>query len=188
MKRSTANLFGVLGFAMAASAAFAQTNTAPVKSTPLSPAATAAVSAVQNVCLPLVEGAQPQKLAASTSLKNDNGEWTLPIENKARIEFTPPDATNPHLCIATIIHQPGEYPQILAAINGWASSQASPLRPGKVQQQSTIDGDLYTTSTWAGQTSKGAESVVLSDEKAPQGRPLLGDFGQTTLFVSVTPA
>ncbi len=150
------------------------------------PSAPATVLVAGQVCLPLIEGAKLKPVAASVGMKQEKGEWILPIEGKRRIEVFPPDAGNPTTCSATITHGVGAQPAIRQALDLWAKSLTPPLTPVKIDVRTVGESYRRTTSTWEGPLAKGSVGVVLSEEKTLQGAPADGDLDRTTLFVGLT--
>jgi hypothetical protein len=187
--RKIAGPVGAFILVALASAASAQTTPNPTQTAPsVTSDAAATLSALQKVCLPLLRGADVKSVAASAGLKNQDGQWTLSVNGQTPIELEPPDYANPHVCIATITHPPGQNAAILQAVDNWAKSQTPPLQPQKVQQQTTSATHLYTISSWSGQTPQGTEGVVLNDAQPLPGQSAQGGQNETTLLVSVTPA
>ncbi len=187
-------LIGFLG--VAALAALGQAAGAQVSSTSVdggvgparsSPAATATLTALQQVCLPLLQGQSIKAISASAGLKKNDRQWVMKDAAGRKVEIDPPDSANPHVCSAVIPHRPGSSPAILAAVDGWAKSQAPPLQPDKVRVQSTQDSEAVTTSSWIGQAPGGAEGLVLVD-KQPVAGQTAGGLDEATLLISLTPS
>jgi hypothetical protein len=150
--------------------------------------ATAALSTVKDICLPLLKGASVAAVAKTTGLKGGRDDWFLPVSGKRRIEISPPGGANPHVCEATIIHDPTAGDAIVSALGAWAAMQAPALQ--QLKQQEKVTGALYqlTTSSWEGRTADGNLAVVYSENKTLQGKPVAGGLDQATLSVSLTPA
>jgi hypothetical protein len=150
--------------------------------------AAATLVVVRDVCLPMLMGAKIDTVAKSAGLKNRHDGWVLPIAGKRHIELSPPGGSNPHVCEATVIHDPGAGASILAALRQWASGHSPPLQAIKTEQVAT--GAIYrlTTSTWEGKTANGNLAVVYAEDKSPDGKPVAGDLDQSTLTVALTPA
>jgi hypothetical protein len=62
------------------------------------------------------------------------------------------------------------------------------LQPIKVQEPSVGLTYERTTSSWASQTPKGGEGLVLAAEKTLQGQPVAGNADQSELMISITPS
>jgi hypothetical protein len=154
---------------------------------PLTPAATAAITTLDQVCLPLLQGQSLKAISVSTGLKNKDGQWILPIADKRAVTLDPPDAANPHVCGAEIPYRAGSGDAVLVTVDEWAKAQAPPLRPDKIRVQSTQGSELVTTSSWTGHSSKGAEALVLC-QKDPIGGQAANSLKQATLLVSLTPS
>lgn len=155
--------------------------------TPPPPVATAAVSTLQNVCLPLLRGGAVSRVAPAAGFRDRQGSWVLDVAGRPAVELDPPDVANPHLCTATLSYAPGGGDAIRAALATWAATQTPALSPVKVDQ--TYPGATYErqVSTWSAETPAGVEGVVLDEEKTPQGKPADGNLGQSTMLVSLTP-
>jgi hypothetical protein len=152
------------------------------------PSASAAVIALQDVCVPLIKGGDLKHVVRGAALKLKDGQWILPISGKRQIDLQLPDHANPHVCTAVIVHRIGAEDAILRAVSDWAASQTPPLQPIKVQERSIGTTYQRTTSSWGRQTPTGAEGLVLAAEKTLAGKPVAGDADQTELMISITPA
>jgi hypothetical protein len=150
--------------------------------------AAAALAVVRDICLPVLKGAKIEAVAKSTGLTDGRDGWVLPIAGKRHVEISPPDGANPHICAATVIHDPTAGPSILGVLRQWASSRSPPLQPRKTELAAT--GPLYhlTTSSWEGATDSGYLALVYSEDKTPDGKPVAGKLDQATLTVALTPA
>jgi hypothetical protein len=109
--------------------------------TPDGKGAAAALTVVKDVCLPLLAGAKIDDVAKTAGLKHGRDGWVLPIAGKRHIEIDPPGGANPHICSATIIHDPNAGGAILDAIAAWSMSQTPALKPLKAQEK--VTGALY---------------------------------------------
>jgi len=149
--------------------------------------AAAALVVVRDICLPILKGAKIDTVAKTAGLKNRRDGWVLPIAGKRHIELSPPGGSNPHVCEATVIHDPDAGAAILSALRGWASSHSPPLQATKIEQ--VASGAIYrlTTSTWEGKTADGNLAVVYAEDKTPDGKPVAGNLDQATLTVALTP-
>lgn len=152
-----------------------------------SPAASAAVTILEKVCLPLLRGSKVSKVASSAGLHDENGQWILPINGKQRALLQTPDAANPHVCQARITYRVGAQPSIRNALDGWAKSQKPPFTPGDVLKPSIGPRFKRLASSWAGRTAAGSVDIVLSDLKTLQGKPADGDLDRSVLIVGLTP-
>jgi hypothetical protein len=150
--------------------------------------AAAVMAVVTDVCLPLLRGAKVETVAKAAGLKNSRDGWMLPISGKQRIEIDPPGGANPHVCAATIIHDPSSGPAIVSALGDWSQMQAPALPPLKTQEKAT--GALYqlTTSSWEGMAAGGDLAVVYTEDKTLDGKPVAGALDQAALTVALTPS
>jgi hypothetical protein len=180
-----------------APAAFAQAAAAPAVTASAPPAAASAaadaVATVQQVCLPVLHGKPLKPAAQAAGFKLENGAWIMPIAGKHEIDLDPPDAVNPHVCTVTITAQPGDAAAMRSALGAWAAAQQPPLAANGVDQ-SAPGAQGWITSTWAGRTAAGVESVVLTQPQSPpSASPAATDQPtgspvQSTLLVSLSPA
>ena len=116
----------VAAAALAAAASAIAEAPAPQPSAP--PAAAAdMVATLQRVCLPVLHGAYVKTSASAAGFKQKDGQWVLTIDNNRRIELSPPDAANPHICSATIYARRTSTVALRRALNAWAASQTPPL-------------------------------------------------------------
>ena len=150
--------------------------------------AAAALAVVRDICLPVLKGAKIDAVAKTTGLKSRRDGWVLPIAGKRHIEISPPGGSNPHICEATVIHDPAAGAAILGALRQWASNHSPPLQPTKTEL--AVTGPLYrlTTSSWEGKTAEGDLAVVYAEDKSPDGKSVAGNLDQATLTVALTPA
>lgn len=150
---------------------------------PPSPAAADAVKTLQQVCLPVLRGAQFGAAAASAGFRQEQGAWTLTIDSKRQLVLDPPDKLNPHLCSLTITNLASSADQLRTTLASWAAAQSPPL---SLVNQSTAEG--VATSTWAARTPAGEEGVVLSEPVSTSAAPSPDGVEQSTLYVSLAPA
>lgn len=179
------NLLLVMLMAATPAAAMAQSaQPAPASQTP---EAGAVISALQRVCFPLSRGAKVDALAATSGLRQENGQWVLPIRGPEQIVVTPPDVSNPTVCTATITYDPAQDSQLVGVIDRWAKTRTPPLKAVKIKTPETGPAMQRQTSSWEGLGAKETDGVVLSQEKTLQGQPVDGKLDQAELLVSVTP-
>ncbi|HEY2483308.1 MAG TPA: hypothetical protein VGI30_14095 [Caulobacteraceae bacterium] len=179
------NLLLVLLMAAAPAAAMAQSaQPAPATQTPEE---VAIISALQRVCFPLSRGAKVDTVAAASGLRQENGQWVLPIRGPEQIVVTPPDFSNPTVCTATITYDPAQDNQLVGVIDSWAKTQTPPLKAVKVKAPESGPVMQRLTSSWQALGPKETDGVVLSQEKTLQGQPVDGKLDQAELLVSVTP-
>ncbi|MEO6341091.1 MAG: hypothetical protein ABIO39_13700 [Caulobacteraceae bacterium] len=153
----------------------------------LSPESAAALSTVERVCLPLLRGQTLKAVAAIAGLKQDHGEWTLPIAGRKRVVIDPPGGPNKTVCSAKLTYSLDGGPQIVDVLSRWAQAQAPALQMVKDHEDSKGPLRLRKTTSWFGMASGGSLGLVLSEEKDLQGRPAAGDYDEATLLVSLTP-
>ena len=147
----------------------------------IGPAAEAAVTTIEIVCMPVLRRASLAKTAESAGFRQKGGEWRLDLPRHARIDLQPPDAANPNLCGQTILSPAGAGAGLRLALANWA--RAHGLKP--VQFDVASKGFQYerTTSTWSGQVDARPEGVALSQEKTFAGKPVDGSLDQSVLLV-----
>ncbi|MDB5459899.1 MAG: hypothetical protein JWO72_1640 [Caulobacteraceae bacterium] len=150
--------------------------------------AAATLAVVKHVCMPLLTGAKIEDVAKTAGLRNGRDGWVLPIGGKRHIEIDPPGGANPHVCSATIIHDPNAGASIVDAITAWSGRQTPALQPLKTQEK--VTGALYqlTTSSWIGKAAGGDLVVVYSEDKTLDGKPVAGNLDQASLTVGLTPS
>ena len=174
MKRISSVLLPATALLLAGSLASAQTkveDTAPITSPPeavdtatIGPAAKAAVTTIETVCMPVLRRASLAKTAESAGFRHKGGEWRLDLPQRARIDLQPPDAANPNVCGQTILSPACAGAGLRLALANWARAQG--LKP--VQFDVASKGFQYdrTTSTWSGQATH-ARRASSSARKRP---------------------
>jgi hypothetical protein len=144
------------------------------------------VATLQKICLPVLRGGDLKASASAAGFRLKDGEWVLTIAGNRRIELSPPDQINPHVCGASIYALPTSTPGLEQALNIWATAHAPPLAPVKLN--AAVPGSLqpWTTSSWSAQTPSGVLGVALGQEQPAHGptQPVL----ESDLQVSLTPA
>jgi hypothetical protein len=103
---------------IAAGPALAQASPAPAAQTP---EVAAALTALEKICLPLASGTDLKTVVPSAGLRLENGDWILPISGPEQVDVIPPDAVNPHVCIATIRFRGDQAGAMRSAIGAWAA-------------------------------------------------------------------
>ena len=154
----------------------------------VTPAAKAAVTALENVCLPLLRGGNLKQAAAAGGFREKDGAWIREIEGSRRVELQPPTGANPHVCLATVYSAVGGGDALRAAIDAWAKRQLPPLAAQKVNESEAGPNYVRSTSTWSGQSTGGEVGVVLSEQHTRDGLPAAGDLDRSTVLVSLTPS
>jgi hypothetical protein len=160
---------------------------APAAPSGASPAAAAALTTLEKVCLPLLRGEKLKDVSAATGIKERRGEWSLPIADGQTVVITPPSGANNTVCSAKLSYAVGAGQPITQALDHWASASAPPLQKVKDGEETKGPLRLRKTTSWFGPGRNGATiGVVLSEEKDLQGRPAGGDVDEATLLVSRT--
>lgn len=172
---------------MVAGPALAQLNT-NTNSTAKSPEVAAALTALEKVCMPLASGSNLKSVAPASGLRQQNGDWVLPINGPEVVDVTPPDTANPHVCFATIRYRGDQGGAIQQAIGAWAVAQTPPMTPGETNMVEKGPQMQRTLSSWEGSSPKAADTVIFAVEKTLDGKPVDGVLNEAQLTVSVSPA
>ena len=169
----------------------ARAEPAPVALAPEGPApataASGAVRALQQVCLPLLAGGDAWKVARAAGFVDQDGQWVLPIDGESRIVLNPPDRVNARLCSASITYPMNEEGQLEDAVGHWADAKTPPLRPLSLGLWTRGPTFVSNQSSWSGHTPAGSESLVLTEVRTAQGGPIAGVLDRSNLQLSVTP-
>jgi len=183
MKKELGLLVAVATLAAAASALADAPGPPSAAKPPAQPAAgTDLVATLQQVCLPVLHGADVKASASAAGFRQKDGEWVLTIDSDRRIELSPPDAANPHVCAATIYARPTSTAALRQALNTWANAQTPPLTQVAPSGASAAPG--WSSASWRGQTASGTLGIALGQQQPTQGEP----FAESDLQVSLTPA
>lgn len=141
----------------------------------------AVVATISRVCLPLARGGRIDAIRHATDLRQENGQWVMPVAGKAMIEVDPPDAANPTVCTADVKFDRDRADAILAGIGAWAGAQTPPLASVKVKAVENAAGEARTVSSWVGRSQAETDALIYSR------KPDAGNLGEAVLFLSVTP-
>ena len=181
MKKDIKLVLISLAIAATAGPAFSR-DAASLRGAP-SPAVADMVKTLKQVCLPLLKGGDLGPAASAAGFRLKDGQWVLPIKGDRRIELSPPDDANPHVCSAAVYAKPDSQAALRQALSGWAGAQSPPLTP--VQEPPELATAGWSTSSWRGQTPAGTLGVALGQAQpaqAPAATVLESD-----LEVSLTP-
>lgn len=187
MKSDTLLFLASASIAATGALAHAQTATPSgiaATSTP-PPAASDAVKTLQKVCLPVLLGGDLKSSASAAGFHLKDGLWVLTIDGDRRIELSPPDAANPHICSATIYSRPRNAAAIQEALGSWAVAQSPPLTPVRVDAQVSDPSQQWTTSSWSAQTPAGTLGLALGQQQLSRGASVA--LVESDLTVSLTP-
>ena len=158
----------------------------PVALSPKATTASAAVRALQQVCLPLLEGGDTWKVARTAGFVEQDGQWVLPIDGESRLVLNPPDRVNSRLCSASITYPMDDKSALEDAVDHWAEAQTPPLR--LVEAGVWTRGATYVShaSTWPGRSPGQSEGLALTEIRTAQGGPIAGDLDRSNLQLSFT--
>ena len=159
---------------------------APEETAPAT-AASGAVRALQQVCLPLLAGGDAWTVARAAGFEDQDGQWVLPIDAESRVVLNPPDRVNARLCSASITYPMNEESQLEDAVGHWAGAQTPPLRPLSLGLWTRGATFVSNQSSWSGRSPAGSESLVLTEVRTAQGGPIAGDLDRSNLQLSVAP-
>ncbi len=182
MKKDIKLILAALAITAAAGRSYSRT-VAPVSGA-ASPAVADMVKTLQQVCLPALEGGDVKAAASTAGFHLKDGLWVLQINGERRIELSPPDEANPHVCSAAVYARPESQAALLQALSGWAAAQHPALTP--VQEPASAASTGWSTSSWRGSTAAGTLGVALGQAQPSQAQtaPVL----ESDLEVSLTPA
>jgi hypothetical protein len=146
------------------------------------------VSVLDRFCVPAVAGAPAAKLAASVGIRtNRDGDMVLALAGGNRITVSPPDTSNPNVCILTVLYDVGGDRPIFDALKGWALAHKPAYAPGKVRESSTVGDESHIISTWEGTEADGIEGLVFVQARTADDKPLTAGADQATIIFSVQP-
>lgn len=167
--------------AAVAAPAGAQTASADTRT----PATVAVQTAIERVCLPVLGGQSMKTAAATANVKQNDSGWWLSAGGAQGVAILPPDSVNPHVCALTVTYQRGQGALLYGLLETWSADHGLKAVKTKVSRQGQAHG--HVTSSWEGQTPKGAMALVLNVETGLNGAPASGGEGQAAVLVSLTP-
>ena len=147
------------------------------------PEAVALQTALERVCMPLIAGEDPDRVAKTAGLRERDGQWALGIDGGKQILVLPPSVANPNVCSLTVTYDVDGGKPLLELMNAWALANRLEVR--RVREPS--EGPLRDrwTSSWEGEADGRSTALVFSEEKTKDGRPVGRDLDQATVLLSV---
>lgn len=164
---------------------------APVSPPPAPPTGDAAqiLSVLDRFCVPAIGGGSSDKLASQLGMhKNRDGDLVLSLGGPKRITVTPPNSSNPTVCILTVLYDIGGDGPIYDALNNWGQAHSNPYVQARVRETSQVGDETHVTSTWSAVEADGAEGLVFIQARTADGKPLSGRADQATILFSIRPS
>jgi len=147
------------------------------------------LSVLDHFCVPAIGGAPTDKLASQLGMrKNRYDELVLALGGSKRITVTPPNPSNPTVCILTVLYDVGGDRPIYDALNNWGQAHANPYVQARVRETSQVGDETHVTSTWSAVEADGAEGLVFIQARTADGKPLNGRADQATILFSIRPS
>ena len=157
MKKDIKLGFVALAITAAGGPSFSQT-VAPTSGA-ASPAVADMVKTLQQVCLPVLKGGDVKAAASAAGFRLKDGLWVLQISGERRVELSPPDEANPHVCSAAVFSRPNSQAALRQALSGWAAAQNPPLTLEAEPADAANAG--WSSSSWRGAIAAGTLGVAL---------------------------
>lgn len=157
----------------------------PPPPAPTDPAAIGVLSALESVCMPLVDGGDINKLTKAAGFRKSGDNWVMK-QKTFTLTLIPP-GSNPNTCHIDIVHPidpeaPGK--PIVLALHNWAavSRNWSLYRNDK-----NIDaGQEYTTRSWEVDADGKHSALVFTTIRKADGTPAGRGADTSEMLYSVT--
>ena len=157
----------------------------PPPAPPTDPAAIGVLAALDNVCVPLVDGGDVGKLAKANGFRKSNDAW---VTKQKTYQITlQPQGSNPdqcHLDIISPVDPEAPAKPIVLALHDWAAVTRSwsLYRNDKTVQ----NNQEFTTRSWEHDEPGKHQALVLTTIRKPDGTPMKGANDTTQLIYSST--
>jgi hypothetical protein len=146
------------------------------------PSAIAVQTALERVCLPVLQGKAVDTVAKSAGVTDKDGRLWLDAGGKAGVAVIPPTPVNPTVCRLHVTFpaaQDGTVEQLLAR---WSAAKGlTALKTGERTQGSTMS---RLTWSWEGPAAGGRLALVYAKELTLDGKPTQGAYEEGAILVS----
>lgn len=152
---------------------------------PTDPAAIAVLAALENVCVPLVDGGDIAKLSKANGFRKSGDVF---VQKQKGLQLTlQPQGSNPDQCHVDIISPvdpDAPAKPIILALNDWAavSRNWSLYRNDK----NVSSGKEFTTRSWETDQNGRHQALVLTTIRKPDGAPSKGSSDTSQMIYSST--
>ncbi len=149
---------------------------------PTDPGAIGVLGALQNLCMPLADGGDINKLTKAAGFRKSGDNWVLK-QKTYQLTLIPP-GSNPNLCHVDIVLPVDPAAPVVVALHNWAavSNGWSLYRNDK-----NVDaGQEFTTRSWETDADGKHMALVFTTIRKADGTPSRGNMDTAEMLYSVT--
>ena len=157
----------------------------PPPPAPTDPAAIGVVSALETICMPLVDGGDINKLTKAAGFRRSGDNWVM--KQKTYTLTLIPPGSNPNQCHVDIIHPVDpEAPAkpIVVALHNWAAVTRGWTLYRNDKNVET--GREFTTRSWENDADGKHSALVLTTIRKADGSPSRGGADTSQMIYSAT--
>ncbi len=157
----------------------------PPPAPPTDPAAIGVLAALDNICVPLVDGGDVGKLTKANGFRKSNDAWVT--KQKSYQITLQPQGSNPdqcHLDIVSPVDPEAPAKPIVLALHDWAAVTRS---WSLYRNDKTVQSNQeFTTRSWEHDEPGKHQALVLTTIRKADGSPMKGSSDTTQLIYSST--
>jgi len=149
---------------------------------PTDPVALGVLGALQNLCMPLADGGDINKLTKAAGFRKSGDSWVLK-QKTYQLTLIPPGA-NPNQCHIDIIHPVDPAAPVVVALHNWAavSNGWTLYRNDK----NVASGQEFTTRSWENDVGGKHLALVFTTIRKADGTPSRSGADTSEMLYSVT--
>jgi hypothetical protein len=149
---------------------------------PTDPAAIGVIGALENVCMPLVDGGNIDKVTKAAGYRKSGDNYVMK-QKTYQLTLIPP-GSNPNQCHVDIIHPVDPAGPIVVALHNWAAvSRGWTL----YRNDKNVDsGQEYTTRSWETDADGKHSALVFTTIRKADGSPSKGAADTSELLFMAT--
>ncbi len=154
----------------------------PPPPAPTDPAAIGVLSALETLCVPLVDGGDINKLTKAAGFRK-SGDGYVMKQKTYQLTLIPP-GSNPNQCHIDVVHPVDPAGPIVVALHNWAAvSRGWTL----YRNDKNVDaGQEYTTRSWETDADGKHSAMVFTTIRKADGSPSKGTADTSQLIYSAT--
>ena len=154
----------------------------PPPPAPTDPVAIGVLGALENLCMPLVDGGDINKLTRAAGFHKSGDNWIL-NQKTYKLTLIPP-GSNPNQCHVDIVHPVDPGAPVVVALHNWAavSNGWSLYRNDK----NVVGSQEFTTRSWEIDTNGKHMALVFTTIRKADGSPSKGASDTSEIIYSST--
>jgi hypothetical protein len=154
----------------------------PPPAAPTDPAAIGVLGVLENLCMPLADGGDINKLTKAAGFRKSGDNWVLK-QKTYQLTLIPP-GSNPNQCHIDIVHPVDPAAPIVVALHNWAAvSNGWTL----YRNDKNVDaGQEFTTRYWENDVNGKHMALVFTTIRKADGTPSRGAADTSEMLYSAT--